>query len=101
MGMTGRAVRHHLAKMMLTSWSEISSRELLVVVAEAFTRGHGAMGRRGIEARLLEQGLRVQRRRIVGAMALLGKVCTAPRKIKRRRYYEGMGPGFVSHHDQN
>jgi hypothetical protein len=100
-GMSGRAVRHHLAKMNLTSWSKISSRELLRVVAEAFTRGHGALGRRGIEARLLEQGLRVQRRRIVDAMRRLGKVRTAPRKVRRRRFYEGMGPGFVSHHDQN
>ena len=85
----------------ITRWSEVTDAELDEHIAGYLRVGHGALGRRLLDGRLIVDGLCVQRRRIEQSLARLGRFRAAPRRLVRRKWYEGVGSWFAVHVDQN
>jgi hypothetical protein len=77
--------------------------EVTVAVAHHLTVGHLALGRRLLQARLVDDfgGARVQRRRIETALGVLGTANVPRRRITWHAWYEGVEPWFCAHMDQN
>ena len=85
----------------LMRWSDISDAHLDEKIAGYLRTGHDALGRRLLDARLVVDGLRVQRERVEQALARLGRLRGPPRRRTRRAWYEGVGAFFAVHVDQN
>mmetsp|Transcript_22723 Transcript_22723/g.29423 ORF Transcript_22723/g.29423 Transcript_22723/m.29423 type:complete len:416 (+) Transcript_22723:263-1510(+) len=101
-------IRRDLQSMDLPLWSDITDDELDAVVKFHLYRGHGALGRRLLEARLIvgvaELGipaLRIQRFRIRESLVRLNSLRAPPRKLRRRAWYDGRGALHSVHLDQN
>ena len=100
-GATPRAVRNDFKLLGLTSFTDATDATIDAHVAHHLEIGHGALGRGLLRPRLLDEGLRVPRSRITASLARLGAHRAAPRRLKRRAWYEGVGSFFAAHLDQN
>ena len=98
---TYRMIENDLKAMQISRWSDISDAALDEHILGYLRRGHGALGRRLLDGRLVVDGLHVQRRRVEESLARLGRARAPPRRRVRRRWYEGIGSFYAVHVDQN
>ena len=92
LGVHRNTVSSDLASMNLGRWTVISDHDLDEVVAKEYNEAHLALGSHALEARLISQGLRIQRKRLRGSRVGLGVIGIPPKRIKRLPWYEARGP---------
>ena len=104
-GVNRQTVASDLDELGLTLWSNDVTRDALVDEVRAIIlNSHPSIGRRMVESRLFwRQGWRVQRWKIEEALEANAdiRVVRMHNAIKRRAFFNGVGPMFVACMDQN